>query len=155
TTSAPYFNPVAKTRTEKCEGGECRVGTEVFYGYDKFGNTILQHESGFDSAGSTIERTTMRRYFANSDLWIVGLPGVEAVYAGSSHPTTAPDSCDSGVSQDFSSCVDFYYDSASSCDEVSTNRMPTRGNLTREVRWSNQGDSPEFRYAYNKYGQVL
>jgi RHS repeat-associated protein len=139
-TSAPFFNPPAQVVTDICDGGACGKQTRADYTHDAYGNVIREDQHG-DTSDPSDDRTVVRTFSPNTTAWIVGLPAGETIYQGIGTANQAAQSS-------------FYYDGVADCTAASTNQTPTKGNLTRVVRWLNGGTSPETRMAYDAYGNL-
>jgi RHS repeat-associated protein len=137
----PYFNPPTLIDTFLCDGDGCGISIRVVYVHDSLGNlTREQHQ-----VSGAIDRIVTREFSPNTgEPWIIGLPFKETVLDGF------------GVVK---SLTDFYYDGVSNgtagCQEVSTNTLPQKGNLTRIVRFLEGETSPETRMAYDAYGNLV
>lgn len=114
----------------------CR-GHKVAYSYDSFGNVVEEIDHG-DIAVTGDERTTAASYFPNLAAYIVGLPGSESVYTGTTVYGTK-----------LASTLNFY-DSANS--EVVP---PSIGNVTKSFAWLDTANSyAETTRTYDAYGNV-
>ena len=135
--TAPYFNPPVQVNST-FEG----KSTRVVYSYDStYGNVTREDQYG-DVGDPTDDRTVTRSFSPNTTAWIIGLLTNETIYQGIGTTTKV-------------AATDSFYDGATSCQQASTNRTPTRGNVTRLVRWLSDGTSPETRMAYDQYGNPI
>lgn len=86
----------------------------------------------------------MRTFAADTTKWIVKLPTRETIRAGL------------GTTGTELARTDFYYDGTASCATASVTQTPTKGHLTRSVRWlSGTTTHPETRMAYTSQGNLL
>lgn len=139
--SVPYFNPPVQIDSTFCDSGSCGKRTRIVYQYDAYGNVIKENQYG-NTDHLNDDRTVIRAYSPNTTAWILGLPRSETVYQGLGTVTTL-------------AATDYFYDEVTSCDTASTTRIPTKGNLTRILRWLSDGTSPEVRTAHDGYGNVI
>lgn len=139
----PYFNPPLQVDTSICDGDTtCGKQTRVVYTYDPtYGNLTDEYHYGDLSVG-TDDRTIKRIFSPNTTAWLVGFPANESIYEGI------------GTTNQVAR-TDFYYDGVTDCNTASTNQIPTKGHVTRVVRWLNGGTSPETRMAYDAYGNLI
>ncbi|MFA7061591.1 MAG: FG-GAP-like repeat-containing protein, partial [Pedobacter sp.] len=151
-----YFNPPKQVDTYSCDGSTVNVTckarsdarhAKAVYDYDNSGNVKTEDMYGdvANPANTALNRTTTRTYTSNESAWIVGLPLEETLYQG--------------IGTSLSSKIahtDYYYDGVSDCLTASTNQNPTKGSLTRVVRWNNSESNadPEARMAYDDYGNI-
>jgi len=147
-TSVPYFNPPQQVDTYLYDGAATPKITHTTYGYDAYGNVNLEYQYGDYINGSNPaelydDRTVQRLFTSNEGPWIVGLPLAESIYKGIG-PVAANKATDTW----------FYYDGSNTCNTASSNQVPTKGNLTRILRWHKQGAYPETRMAYDQYGNL-
>ena len=138
---APFFAPPASVATHIYDGTARGKTTRTDYRYDRYGNVIKELQFG-DIATRADDRFVVRTYSPNTSEWILGLPITEVIYQDFRAPTPV-------------ALMAFYYDGTTSCGTPSTNRTPTKGNLTRVVEWLNTGPNPETRMAYDRYGNVI
>ncbi|MGE0477197.1 MAG: FG-GAP-like repeat-containing protein, partial [Nitrospirales bacterium] len=136
----PFFTPPSSVVNNICDGTSCGKQTRTDFTYDIYGNITREDQYG-DTGTSTDDRTVTRTYLPNTTAWILGLPATEKIYQGL------------GTSVQVAG-TDFYYDGTTSCSSPSSNQQPTKGNLTRVVKWLSGGTSPETRMAYDAYGNV-
>ncbi len=141
--AAPWFTPPQQVLAWTCAGtssscaGAKQTRTE-FTTDHTYGNVTQEDHYGDTSTGSD-DRTIVRTFSPNATDWIVSLPTSETIYQGIPGGTQKAQTT-------------FYYDGTTSCSTASTNQTPTKGLLTRVVRWLNGGTSPETRMAYDSYG---
>jgi RHS repeat-associated protein len=141
--AAPYFNPPAETEIWTDEGlGNSRHTKTIFIYDDTYGYLTRQDQYG-DVADPSDDRTVTTSYSPNTTSWILDKPTNESIYSGVTGTTLIK------VSQ-----TDYYYDQTSDCNTASTNQTPTKGHVTRIVRWLNGGVSPEVWMAYDNYGNL-
>jgi YD repeat-containing protein len=140
-TAVPYFNPVSQVDLAACDGGPCDKHYRTVFEYDAYGNVVREYDHG-DLSTPADDRTIARSYGINEAAWIVGLPATEGLYQGI------------GVGTQLSGSQ-YFYDSVSSCSDVSTETIPILGNLTRVVAWTPTGAGPETRMAYDASGNVV
>ena len=140
---APFFTPPASVVIKTCDGNATCRTTRTDYTYDAYGNVTQERQYG-DTATTTDDRTVLRTYAANTTKWIVTLPTRETIRAGL------------GTTGTQLARTDFYYDGTTSCAAASTNQTPSKGHLTRSVRWlSGATTHPETRMAYNSQGNLI
>ena len=140
---APFFTPPASVVIKTCDGNATCRTTRTDYTYDAYGNVTQERQYG-DTATTTDDRTVLRTYAANTTKWIVTLPTRETIRAGL------------GTTGTQLARTDFYYDGTTGCAAASTNQTPTKGHLTRSVRWlSGATTHPETRMAYNSQGNLI
>ena len=138
---APYFTPPLQVDTSICDGTACGKQTRVVSTYDGYGN-LTQEEQYGDLDNPIDDRTIARSFVPNTLDWIVSLPANETIYQGLGAGTPL-------------ASTEFYYDGVTDCGGPSTNQMPTRGHVTRVVRWLAGGLSPETRMAYDGVGNPV
>lgn len=136
-----HFNPLAEVNTLICDGdGDgCDRQTRVILFHDNLGNLTREEQEG-DINDPNDNRIMSRNFSPNTTAWIIGLPTNETM-------TT--------VAGTIVAATDFYYDGVISCQQTSTNQIPTKGNLTRTVRLLQGGSNPEVRMAYDAYGNLI
>ncbi|MEW6246283.1 MAG: toxin TcdB middle/N-terminal domain-containing protein [Nitrospirota bacterium] len=139
--AAPFYTPVKEVVSTIYNSGVAGKQTKVAYTYDLHGNVTQEDQHG-DTSTTTDDRTIARTFGYNTTDWLVGFPTSETISAGIPAGTQM-------------ARTDFYYDGTTSCGTASTNQVPTKGHLTRVVRWLNGGTSPETRMAYDAYGNKL
>jgi len=144
---APFFTPVAQVDTSIDNGAkQTRVVFPITSGYapayDDYGNVMMEYHHG-DLATTSDDRSIYRVFGVNTTDWIVGLQTRESVYTGIGTASV------NMVAQ-----TDLYYDGTTSCATASVNQVPTKGHVTRTVRWLNGGTSPETRMAYDAFGNL-
>ena len=137
---APFFSPPASVVTDICDGNSCSKQTRIDFTYGVHGNITREDQYG-DTSDSADDRTVVRTYNPNTTDWILSLPTSETIYEGL------------GTSTQLAK-TDFYYDGTSSCSVASSNQQPTKGQLTRVVKWLNGGTDPQTRMAYDSQGNV-
>ncbi len=141
--TAPWFTPPNKVLAAVCNGTgtSCtslkETRTDLIYDHT-YGNVMREDQYG-DTSTSADDRTIVRTFSPNATDWIISLPATETIYAGIGTTTQKAQTT-------------FYYDGTTSCGTASTNQTPTKGLLTRVVRWLNGGTNPETRLAYDSYG---
>ncbi|HMZ56303.1 MAG TPA: SpvB/TcaC N-terminal domain-containing protein [Nitrospira sp.] len=136
---APFFSPVAQVDA-LIDNGTKQTRT-VYASYDVYGNVLREDQSG-DLSTTADDRTVVRTFANNTTDWLIGFPISETVYQGI------------GLSPQVAQTT-LYYDGTTSCSTASTNQSPTKGHLTRTVRWLNGGTNPETRMAYDAMGNLL
>ncbi|RIK57522.1 MAG: hypothetical protein DCC63_13640 [Nitrospira sp.] len=136
--AAPYFTPVGQADASLDNGA--KQTRTVYADYDAYGNVLREDQSG-DLSTTSDDRTVVRTFGNNTTDWLLGFPTSETVYQGI------------GLSPQVAQST-FYYDGTTSCTTASTNQTPTKGHLTRTVRWLNGGTNPETRVAYDAYGNL-
>lgn len=105
---------------------------ETEFTYDTYGNIIKQSEKG-DTSTTIDDRFTYNEYTINTSSWIVNT--LRHTYKHASNDSTK-------VSESW-----FYYDNNTWIDDA-----PTKGDLTKEVKWLQGGTSPTTLFAYDTYG---
>ncbi len=138
---APFFSPPTSVVTNICDGTSCSKQTHTDFTYDVYGNITREDQYG-DTGTTSDDRTVVRTYDPNTTDWILSLPSTETVYQGL------------GTSVQLAQTT-FYYDGTTSCSTPSTNQQPTKGQLTRVVKWLSVGTDPETRMAYDSHGNVI
>ncbi|GJL61397.1 MAG: hypothetical protein NPIRA04_00510 [Nitrospirales bacterium] len=141
TDGAPFFAPPISVITNIHDGTAIGKQTQTDYEYDVHGNVTREDHYG-DTGTSADDRTVVRTYSPNTTDWILSLPKSETTYEGL------------GTSNQLAH-TDFYYDGTTSCSTPSSNQQPTKGQLTRVVKWLNGGTDPETRMAYDSQGNVI
>ncbi|HMZ97187.1 MAG: FG-GAP-like repeat-containing protein [Nitrospira sp.] len=136
--AAPFFTPVAQVDASIENGA--KQTRSVFAQYDAYGNVLREDQYG-DLATTADDRTVVRTFANNTTDWLLGFPTSETSYAGIGTTTQ--------VAQ-----TNLYYDGTTSCATASVNQVPTKGHVTRTVRWLNGGTSPETRMAYDAFGNL-
>jgi len=139
---APFYTPPAQIVTDICNGNACTAQTQTDFTYDIYGN-VTQEVQRKDVAETTDDLTTVRTFSPNTTDWILGLPTSEINYAGI------------GTTGTQLTRTDFYYDGTTSCNIASTNQTPTKGLLTRSVKWLSASADPETRIAYDDLGNPV
>jgi len=142
----PYFNPPSQVLEFNYDGG-ATLSTRTDYFYDAYGNVILEDQWGNVSDG-TDNRSVTRNYTQNTSDWIVGLPLRETIQQGLSTETPA-----------IKANTWFRYDgdnngSVNTCNVSIDNTVPDKGNLTRIIRYNDNGPDVEIRMAYDQYGNL-
>lgn len=158
-----YFNPPEQVDSYVCDGsatsackdsGSARK-SKVAYTHDTYGNVTREDRYGdiANHANHLLNMTVVRTFQPNVSGWLVGFPKSETVYQGIGET-------DSGTNLKIrQSC--FYYDgdlATGDCTATPTgNQQPTKGNLTRVVRWLNSTPASfvESRTAYDAYGNPV
>src|SRR5258708_35577376 len=105
---------------------------ETDYQYDTFGNITKKSEIG-DISATGDERYTYSVYTANPSLWIVNK--VSDTYVNKSDDATK-------VSETWN-----YFDGNANLTDA-----PTKGDLTKQVKWLSGGTNPATTYTYDSYG---
>jgi RHS repeat-associated protein len=157
-----YFTPPRLIGTQQCDTATCGRTARTEYAdfdtsgnailaYDAWGNVLRVNEYG-DVSDSKDDRTIIRTYSTMSPNYIVGLRTSETVYAGAGSGTSLVPS--NQLAQTL-----FYYDGTASgtgdCSSTSSTTSPTKGNLTRIVRWLNGSTAnPEEWRGYDAYGNL-
>ncbi len=139
----PYFNPPEEVHSYLCDGDACTRETKSIYAYDAYGNVTREEHYG-DVTDATDDRRVERTYFPNTDKWILSLPASETIYSGTTATIKTAETT-------------FYYDEPVDCTFAAMtpeNQPPTKGNLTRIVRWLDGGTNPAVRMAYDAYGNL-
>jgi RHS repeat-associated protein len=145
------FNPPHQVDNYVCDRGSCGIHTKTIYeeeDYDAYGNVKV--EKFYADANASLPYRKVERSFTSAEAnWLVGLPLTEDVYDGSgAHLTNTK----------------YYYDDVATgvagCNEISSNTTPSKGNITRIVRWFNDPletglPDPEVRMAYDDYGNLV
>ncbi|MBX3339700.1 MAG: VCBS repeat-containing protein [Nitrospira sp.] len=144
---APFFSPVSQIDTSIENGAkQTRVVFPITSGYapayDDYGNVTVEYHHG-DLTTTSDDRSIFRTFGINTPDWIVGLQTRESVYAGIGTASV------NMVAQ-----TDLYYDGTTTCTTPSVNQLPSKGHVTRTVRWLNGGSSPETRMAYDAFGNL-
>ncbi len=139
--AAPFFTPVSQVDTSVCDGTACSKQTRTAYSYDAYGNVTREDQYG-DLAVTTDDRTVTRTFAPNTTDWLVGLPATEITYQGIGTTTKRAETV-------------FYYDGVTDCATPASSQTPTKGNITRIVRWLAGGTNPEIRMGYDSYGNQL
>ena len=130
-----HFNPPVESRVLSCEGAPCVEVSKTELVYDRLGNVTTEKHTG------QIEPFTIIRTFEpNVSTWVLAMPATEETLGG---PTLSR-----------MSMTSFYYDGLNDCSKGSGSPMPTKGRLTRIVRWVEKGDSPETILVYDDYGNL-
>ena len=137
----PFYNPVSEVDTTVCDGADCDKHYKVTYEYDQYGNLTKEQNLG-DLSTPTDDRTIIRQYSPNTSAWIVALVASEAVYSGTDQLHQVSGS-------------DFYYDGVRTCNDVSNNKTPTMGSLTRVVPWMPDARQVDTRMAYDDFGNLI
>jgi RHS repeat-associated protein len=141
--AGPYFNPPQQVDSFTCNGSSCNGAkqTQVVYAYDSFGNIVREEQHG-DVNDQFDDFTVTRSYSPNLGAWILNLPSNETVYAGigTSNKIVAND---------------YYYDGIIDCNGASTNKTPTKGDLTAIVWLNSEAESPEAHFAYDGFGNLI
>ncbi len=141
-TATPYYyNPPLQVNSSIYSGGVVNKTTRAVYTYDSYGNLTREDNYG-DLADPSDDRTTVKTYGYNPINWMMAFPTNISVYQGIGTATQV-------------SGADYYYDGAADCNTASTNQVPTKGKLTRVVRWNGAGTGPEARMAYDGYGNKI
>lgn len=139
---APYFTPVEQVDNWFCDApGTCKQ-TRSILTFDHTNGNLTREDQYGDLSVTTDDRTATKSYSPNTTAWVLGLPASEIVYQGIGTTTQV-------------ARTDFYYDQVTDCNIASTNQTPTKGEVTRTVRWLSGGTSPETRMAYDTYGNLI
>ena len=139
---APFYTPPAQVVTKVYNGDATFVQTRTDFFYDEYGNVIREEQH--KEVGEPSDDITVARTFSpNTSAWILGLPTSEINYAGI------------GTGGTQVTRTDFYYDGTTSCDVASTLQTPTKGLLTRTVKWLSASTDPETRIAYDALGNPV
>jgi RHS repeat-associated protein len=137
----PRFNPPVDTQSSICERNVC-TGTHIVRQYDRFGNVVKIEDYG-DTSSADDDITHIITYAYNESNYVVSLPSSEEVLAG------VPASARLAFTR-------FFYDSSDTCAQPSTITVPSRGLVTRIVRWVGEGISDvEQRAAFDDVGNVV
>lgn len=144
--AAPYFNPPQQVDTY-IDNAE---HIQAIYSYDHTNGNLLRQENYGDVTDSADDHTIDKTYNPNTTAWILSFPTSETIYAGI------------GTSGTKMSQAMFYYDEPYDETDYCTfpatapsDQPPTKGNLTRIVRWLENGTNPETRMAVDPYGNVI
>jgi len=105
---------------------------ETDYAYDSYGNVTKESDLG-DTNVSGDERYIYKQYTYNTSSYIVNLP--YDTYTNKSDDSTK-------VSETWD-----YYDNNTNLTDA-----PTKGDLTKEVKWLSGGTNPTTTYTYDSYG---
>jgi RHS repeat-associated protein len=107
---------------------------QVDYMYDVYGNVLIKSELG-DTSVTGDERYTHNEYTANTTNWIVNTP--RRIYLNASDDATKIHE------------TKYYYD-----NNAGNETSPTKGNLTKEVKWTNGlfSADPTINYTYDTFG---
>ena len=138
--TTPFTSLLSVRKDYTCNlGDNCRQ-TLSEYEYDQYGNTLEIKEMG-DTSINGDERTIIFEFSYNTDNYIVGLPGLETIHAGS-------DNTGKLLALQF-----FYYDGA-----TDSSTPPEIGNLT-QVSWPDPTPDDGSQYisikmAYDSYGNL-
>ncbi|HQR15828.1 MAG TPA: SpvB/TcaC N-terminal domain-containing protein [Nitrospira sp.] len=135
---APFFTPVAQVDASIDNGA--KLTRTAYVQYDAYGNVLREDQMG-DLSTTNDDRTVIRTFANNMTDWLIGFPTSETSYAGIGTTTQ--------VAQ-----TTLYYDGTTGCSVASMNQVPTKGHVTRTVRWLNGGTSPETRMAYDAFGNL-
>jgi YD repeat-containing protein len=139
---APYFTPVEQEDNWVCDApGTCKQTRSVLT-FDHTNGNLTRDDQHGDLSVTTDDRTATKSYSPNTTVWILGLPSSEVIYQGI------------GTTNQVAR-TDFYYDQVIDCNTASTNQTPTKGDLTRTVRWLSGGTSPATQMAYDSYGNLI
>ena len=106
--------------------------TQTDYEYDTFGNVTKKSDRG-EVAVLGDERFTYFEYTINPALWITNTP--KYTFTNSANDATK-------ISERW-----FYYDAHPGLDD-----QPTKGDVTKEVKWLEGGTNPVTLYEYNGFG---
>ncbi len=106
--------------------------TQVDYQYDNFSNVTKKSELG-DTGAVGDERFTYFEYVMNPTLWITNT--LKHTYTHSANDSTK-------IGERW-----FYYDAHPGLDEA-----PTKGDVTKEVKWLEGSTNPVTLYEYNSFG---
>ena len=115
------------------DGDESYRVSAVLYGYDDYGNLTKVKELG-DLAVNGDERTTLIEYTYNLERWIM-LSSHMYVLDGQGRKVSETWYCYDGATAHISS--------------------PTKGDLTRQVRWLDSGENCVTAMGYDAYGNLL
>ncbi|MGH9837386.1 MAG: toxin TcdB middle/N-terminal domain-containing protein, partial [Blastocatellia bacterium] len=141
--TAPFFNPPEQVDNTVCDSTTCGKQTRVVSTYDPIYGNVIREEQYGDLNDPSDDRTVTRDFAPNPNAWILGLPTNETIYQGIGSTVKM-------------AATDYYYDAAyvggTDCSAHATDRTPVTGNLTRIVRWSADGASPDSRRGYDEYG---
>jgi len=140
---APYYTPPLQVDEKLYDGESNPRQTRTVYTYDQANGNLLREDRHGDLDVTTDDHTIIRTYSPNVTDWIVGLPASETTYQGIGTTTKVAETT-------------YYYDDLENCQATPTsNQTPTKGNLTRVVRWNNLGAAVETRTGYNAYGNAV
>lgn len=138
----PYFTPIEQEDNWFCDApGTCKQ-TRSILTFDHANGNLMREDQHGDLSITSDDRTVTKSYSPNTTAWILGLPMNETIYQGIGTTTQV-------------ARTDFYYDQVTDCNTASTNQTPTKGDLTRTVRWLSGGTSPATRMAYDTYGNLV
>jgi YD repeat-containing protein len=140
--AAPYFTPIQQEDNWFCDAPSTCKQTRSILTFDHTNGNLTREDQYGDLSVATDDRTVTKSYSPNSTAWILGFPTRENIYQGIGTTTLVAK-------------TDFYYDAVSDCNTPSTNQTPTKGDLTRIVRWLSGETSPESRMAYDTYGNLI
>jgi len=154
--SAPYFNPPIQMDGYSCGGVPVSCAndasakhTQTVLTYTYIGNVTREDHYG-DLSDANDDYTVIKSFSPNSTAWILGLPTSETNYQGT-YPGV--DAANLDPAKKVANAT-FYYDGVTDCNTASTNQTPTKGNLTRIVRWLDGVNDPSVRMAYDNYGNL-
>jgi RHS repeat-associated protein len=145
TNAPPYTSNVTEAWSFECNGqgvvdashqyvSGCRRSL-VKYTWDQYANMSEEYQSGNYDAGGD-ERYVFRGFSPNTGAYIVGLPIVEAMYAGASS------------TGELLGLAYYLYDGATAYESP-----PTQGKLTKKLEWDSQaGGYATHTYGYDAFG---
>lgn len=161
-----YFTPTRQIETVSCDfetgvescGSPVRTeyagfsGTTAIRAYDTWGNTLRENHYG-DVTDATDDVTIVRTYDTTSSANVVGAVASEAVYAGAGPATSI------AMANQLAKTT-YYYDGPTppptTCvPATEPTQSPTRGNLTKVVRWLNGGTDVVLRAGLDAYGNQI
>jgi RHS repeat-associated protein len=138
----PFFNPPSyvQTRSYDVASGTVARQLAIAFEYDQVGNLITESNYG-DLADPSDDKTIVRTFTHDAAQWIVGLPLTTEVWEGIPRRVRR-------------SATRFYYDGPADCSQPARSLLPTRGNLSRVVRWWQGTQEVEQRTGYDLAGNV-
>ncbi|MCP4113371.1 MAG: hypothetical protein GY749_48875, partial [Desulfobacteraceae bacterium] len=149
-TSPPYTSLLTDRWEYECNLSENCMKTLNQFAYDEYGNVIATYEWG-DYERDGDERTTVRGYYPNKDLYIAGLPAYENMYEGivsvSENREIVPIS---GTGELIQRKL-YNYD-----QNTSFEAPPTKGDATEVLKWNSEtGDYVSVKTEYDRWGNAI
>jgi len=118
------------------DGGIGYLMTQTLFDYDGYGNVVKATYLG-DVSVSGDEKFEFTDFYPNTNAWVLNRPARRVL--------TPWDNVNMPFKVSY-----FYYDGASDW-----NTPPTRGDLTRQVGWSNSGTDAVSEYSYDSFGNAV
>lgn len=136
----PYFNPATSILASRFGAGDALAfTTRTDYTFDAFGNVTSENDLG-DTNSPDDDRVIRRSFTAEPARYIVSRPLTEEVLDNRGNRLAM---------------TEFYYDGASTCSQVSNNRLPSRGHATRVRHWLSGDRWIELGSAYDSSGNAI